>query len=57
MADPHSLIAAGAVVGGLASKIAEKAWDSGERWLRERFASHAAEAQEQAYENAAKFIH
>jgi hypothetical protein len=57
MADPLSLIAAGAAMGGLASKVVEKAWDSGERWLRERFGSHAAEAQEQARENAAKFVH
>lgn len=57
MADPLSLIAAGAAVGGIASKVAEKAWDSGERWLREKFGSHAAEAQEQARENAAKFVH
>ena len=57
MVDPLSLIAAGAAVGGLASKVAEKAWDSGERWLREKFGSHADEAQEQARENAAKFVH
>jgi len=57
MADPFSLIAAGAALGGLASKVAEKAWDSGERWLRERFGSHAVEAQEQARDNAAKFVH
>jgi hypothetical protein len=57
MTDPLSLIATGAAIGGLASKVAEKAWDSGERWLRERFASHAVEAREQARENAAKFIH
>jgi len=57
MANPLLLIAASAAMGGLASKVAEKAWDSGERWLRERFGSHAAEAQEQAHENAAKFVH
>lgn len=56
MADPLSLIALGAAVGGAAGKFAEKAWDSGERWLRERFGSHAAEAQEQARENAARFV-
>lgn len=56
MADPISLVAAGAAVGGLASKVAEKAWDSGERWLREKFASHAVEAKEQARENAGNFI-
>ena len=57
MADPLSLIAAGAAIGGLASKVAEKFWDSGERWLRERFGSHAAEAQEQARENVARFVY
>ena len=43
-------------MGGLAGKVVEKAWDSGERWLRERFGSHAVEAREQAEKNAAKFI-
>lgn len=57
MADPLSLIALGAAVGGAAGKFAEKAWESGERWLHERFGSHAAEAQEQARENGARFIH
>jgi len=56
MADPLSLIAIGAAVGGAAGKFAEKAWESGERWLRERFGSHAAEAQEQARKNAAGFV-
>jgi hypothetical protein len=57
MTDPLSLIAAGAAVGGLASKIVEKTWESGERWLSEKFGSHAIEAQKQARENAAKFVH
>lgn len=57
MTDPLSLIAASAAIGGLASKVVEKAWDSGERWLRERFGSHTVEARERARENAAKFIH
>ncbi|PKN65425.1 MAG: hypothetical protein CVU57_09910 [Deltaproteobacteria bacterium HGW-Deltaproteobacteria-15] len=56
MPDPLSLIAMSAAVGGVAGKFVEKAWDSGERWLRERFGSHAAEAQQQARENAARFI-
>jgi len=56
MADPISLIAAGAAVGGLASKVMEKAWDSGERWLREKFSSHSVEAQEKAQENAGNFV-
>ena len=57
MTDPLSLIAAGAAVGGLASKIVEKTWESGERWLSEKFGSHAAEAQKQARENAANFVY
>jgi len=57
MTDPLSLVAAGAAIGGIASKVVEKTWDSGERWLRERFGSHAVEAREQARENAAKFVH
>src|SRR5947207_13350442 len=56
MPDPISLIALGAAVGGAAGKFTEKAWDSSERWLKERFGSHRATAQKQARENAADFI-
>jgi hypothetical protein len=56
MPDPLSLIAASAAIGGLASKVAEKAWDSGERWLREKFGTHQEEAQEVARLNAARFV-
>jgi hypothetical protein len=56
MADPLSLIATGAAVGGLASKVVEKTWDSGERWLREKFGTHTAEARKKARENVAKFV-
>ena len=56
MPDPISLIALGAVVGGAAGKFTEKAWDSSERWLRERFGSHRVAAQKQARENAAAFV-
>lgn len=38
MADPISLIALGAVVGGAAGKFTEKAWESSERWLKEDLA-------------------
>jgi hypothetical protein len=57
MTDPLSLVVAGAAIGGLASKVVEKTWDSGERWLRERFGAHTEEAREQARENAAKFVY
>lgn len=56
MADPLSLITVSAAIGGLAGKVAEKTWDGAEKWLREKFGSHAAEAQQQARENAAKFV-
>jgi hypothetical protein len=53
--DPIS-IALGAVVGGTAGKVAGKAWDAGERWLRERFGSHPEEIQGRARSNAAEFV-
>jgi len=56
MPDPISLIALGAAVGGAAGKFTEKAWDSSERWIKERFGSHRAAAQKQARENAADFV-
>ncbi len=56
MPDPISLIALGAAVGGAAGRFTEKAWDSSERWLRERFGSHRAAAQKMARENAADFV-
>jgi len=56
MSDPITLIAFGAAVGGTAGKFAEKAWDNAERWLKERFGSHAAESQAQARLNAADFV-
>ncbi len=33
MTDPLTLVAIAAAVGGTAGKLAEKAWDSGEKWL------------------------
>jgi hypothetical protein len=57
MSDPLILVAAGAAVGGVASGLTKKAWESGERWLCEKFGSHTVEAQERARENAAAFVH
>lgn len=56
MSDPVSLITLGAAVGGVAGKFAEKAWDSAEGWMRERFGSHTAETQEQAKQNVGQFV-
>ena len=55
MFDPLS-VAAGAAIGGATSKVVEKAWDSAERWLKEKFGTHAEEAQKKARANAAYFI-
>jgi hypothetical protein len=55
MPDPASLIALGAAIGGAAGKLAERTWDSSERWLRERFGSHSKEVKERARLNAAHF--
>jgi len=56
MSDPISIIALGAAVGGAAGKLAEKAWDNGQRWLKERFGSYDHDVQEKAQLNAAHFI-
>lgn len=56
MPDPVALIALAAAVSGVAGKFAEKAWESSERWLSERFGSHAEVARNQARENAAAFV-
>ena len=56
MPDPLSLIALGAAVGGATGKFVEKAWDSGEKWLKTYFANHRVKAQEKAKENSAIFI-
>lgn len=56
MTDPLSMIALGAAVGGAAGKFAEKAWDSGEKWITSYFANHHAKSQEKAKENTLSFL-
>jgi hypothetical protein len=56
MSDPLSFIALGAGIGGLASKFAEKAWETSEHWLTSRFSGHSAVARAKAKENAAAFM-
>lgn len=56
MSDPLSVVAVAAAVGGLASKVAEKTWDSAERWLGDRFGTHASSVREQARTNTAEFV-
>lgn len=56
MPEPLSsiLTAAG---GAVASEVAKKTWHSAERWLREKFGSHAVAIQDCARENATAFVH
>jgi len=56
MADPLSLVAIGAAVGGAAGKFVEKAWDSGERWISTYFADHRPKAIERAQANSVAFL-
>jgi hypothetical protein len=56
MADPLSLVAFGAAVGGAAGKFVEKAWDSGEKWITSYFCDHRPKAIAQAQENSADFL-
>lgn len=56
MADPLSLVALGAAVGGAAGKFVEKAWDSGEKWITSYFADHRPKAIAQAQANSAEFL-
>jgi hypothetical protein len=56
MADPLSLVALGAAVGGATGKFVEKAWDSGEKWIQAYFANHQQKSQEKARENSANFL-
>lgn len=56
MADPLSLVALGAAVGGAAGKFVEKAWDSGEKWVTTYFKDHQPAAQQKAIENSGHFL-
>jgi len=56
MTDPLSLIALGAAVGSAAGKFVEKAWDSGEKWIKSYFENHHERSQERAKENTLSFL-
>ncbi|MCI2245725.1 hypothetical protein L3067_14040 [Xanthomonas sp. PPL568] len=56
MADPLSLVALGAAVGGAAGKFVEKAWDSGEKWITTYFLDYRPKAAEEAHKNASEFL-
>ncbi len=54
--EPLSIVALSASVGGVAGKVIEKAWDSGEKWLGDKFKSHEEKALEKAKENGFQFM-
>ena len=54
--EPISVIALSAAVGGAAGKFVEKAWDSGEKWIRTNNKEHKEVAQQKAKENAMEFL-
>lgn len=56
MADPLSLVALGAAIGGATGKFVEKAWDSGEKWISSYFQNHQSRARESAERNSSEFL-
>jgi hypothetical protein len=54
--DPFSTFALGAAIGSVSGKLAEKAWDSGEKWLKAFFANHSKKVQETARANSLDFL-
>jgi hypothetical protein len=56
MSDPISTIIIAGVAGGGASKLAEKAWESGEKWLATFFKDHQRRALEKAIDNSKDFL-
>lgn len=56
MAEPLSLIALGAAIGGGAGKFVERAWDSGEKWLSSYFSNHQEKARQKGQENSLSFL-
>jgi len=56
MTEPLTLVVIAAAVGGTAGKLAEKAWDSGEKWLSTYFQDHHPKAIKKAEQNALAFL-
>ena len=56
MADPLSLIALGAAVGGSAGKFTEIAMGSGWQWISNHFNNHQPKSQEKAQKNGLDFL-
>jgi hypothetical protein len=56
MSDPISLVIAGAVAGGAAGEVVKMSIQSGQLWLRDRFANHKEKVVEVASSNANNFL-
>src|SRR3989344_745125 len=56
MVEPISLMATGAIIGGVAGKFTEKVWNLGEKWVTDYFSNHGAKAQENAKNNTLDFL-
>lgn len=54
--EPLAIIAISAAVGGVAGKFVEKAWDSGEKWIKTFFKDHKEVVQQKAAENTMDFL-
>jgi hypothetical protein len=54
--EPLSIITITAAATGVAGKVAERAWDRGEKWLASYFKDHREIVQETAQQNALEFL-
>lgn len=54
--DPVTITVLSAVIGGATGKFVEKAWDSGEKWIKTFFKDHSEAAQQKAKENTMDFL-
>jgi len=54
--DPLTISIIAGAAGGVAGKLIEKSWDSGQRWLDTYFRDHQPKAQESAQQNALDFL-
>jgi hypothetical protein len=56
MTEPLSRIVRGGAIGSVTGQFTEDAWDTGQKWLAERFKDHNITAAEKARENAGQFL-
>jgi len=54
--EPLSIIAISAGVGAVSTKVVDRAWDSGEKWLKSYFKDHQENVQQTAKQNSLQFL-